>query len=83
MSSHTENLNELETIKAEKDNFLNHIEEIESIKLVYNIEGANSFNETLESEYLYYIENTCNELRDLINKLYEEKIRILSLTRYE
>jgi hypothetical protein len=85
MSSQNENqnLNELETIKAEQENFLTHLEEIESIKWIYNIEGANSCNESLECEYLYYIEDHCKELRELINKLYEEKIRILSQTKYE
>jgi hypothetical protein len=83
MTSPTENLNELETIKAEQDNFLNHLEEIESIRWVYNIEDANSYNEPIESEYLYYIEDHCRELRELINKLYEEKIRILLQTKYE
>jgi rRNA-processing protein FCF1 len=79
----TENVNELEAIKEEQNTFLNHLEEIEAIKCIYNVEGADSIHETLECEYLYYIETTCNELRELINKLYEEKIRILSQTKYE
>lgn len=83
MSLHNENLNELETIKAEQDTFLNHIDEIYAIKWNYTIEGANLCNESLECEYLYYIEDHCRELRELINKLYEEKIRILSQNRSE
>jgi hypothetical protein len=57
--------------KIEKDKFIYHINEIENISSIYNIDDMG--NESSEQEYLMYIEEHCIKLRELINKLYSNK----------
>ena len=70
-----ENEDIIQNIKSEQENFIYHINEIESISSVYNIEDMG--NESPEQEYLMYIEDHCRELRELIDKLYHTKLYII------
>ena len=65
----------IQSIKQEQEIFISHINEIENIRSIYDIEDMG--NESLEQEYLMYIEDHCSELRDLINKLYHTKLYIV------
>ena len=62
-------------IRKEREQFIYHINEIENIRSVYNIEDMG--NESPEQEYLMYIEDHCKELKDIINKLYDTKLYII------
>lgn len=58
-----------------KEQFINHINEIESLSYDYNIEDMG--NDSPEQEYIMYIQEHCNELRELIDKLYQAKLYII------
>jgi hypothetical protein len=60
---------------AIKEQFINHINEIESLTYDYNIEDMG--NDSPEQEYIMYIQEHCNELRELIDKLYQAKLYII------
>ena len=62
-------------IKEEQEKFIYHINEIENLSYLYNIEDMG--NESSEQEYLMYIEDHCKELRELIDKLYRTKLYIV------
>ena len=64
-----------QSIIQERAIFIHHINEIENISCVYNIEDMG--NESSEQEYLMYIEEHCKELRELIDKLYYTKLYII------
>ena len=65
----------LEKIREEQEKFIYHINEIENLSSDYNIEDMG--NESLEQEYIMYIEDHCRELRELIDKLYRTKLYII------
>ena len=65
----------IEKIKQEQEKFIYHINEIENLISDYNIEDMG--NESLEQEYIMYIEEHCRELRELIDKLYLTKLYII------
>ena len=65
----------IQAVKEEQEKFIYHINEIENLSyypypLYYN-------DESLEQEYLMYIEEHCKELRELIDKLYRTKLYII------
>ena len=64
-----------QNINEEHAHFISHLDALENINSVYCIEDMG--NESPEQEYLMYIEDCCNDLRDLINKLYAAKIYII------
>jgi hypothetical protein len=64
-----------QNINEEHAHFISHLDALENINSVYRIEDMG--NESPEQEYLMYIEDHCQELRDLINKLYAAKIYII------
>ena len=64
-----------QNIKDEHEYFIYHLDALENIDSVYNIEDMG--NESPEQEYLIYIADHCKELRELINKLYAAKIYII------
>lgn len=66
-------------IKEEHAHFISHLDTLENINGVYNIEDMG--NESPEQEYLMYIADKCQELRDLINKLYAAKIYIIECNK--
>jgi len=70
-----ENEEDIKNIKLEEEKFIYHINEIENIYSIYNIEDMG--NESPEQEYLMYIEDHCKELRELIKKLYHTKLYII------
>jgi hypothetical protein len=59
-------------IQSELDNFIHHINEIENIDNLYQIEDFG--NESQEQEYIMYIQEHCQKLKELIIKLYEIKL---------
>ena len=65
----------IEKIKQEQEKFIYHINELENLISDYNIEDMG--NESLEQEYIMYIEEHCKELRELIDKLYLTKLYII------
>ena len=65
----------IQAVKEEQEKFIYHINEIENLSCDYNIEDMG--NESLEQEYLMYIEEHCKELRELIDKLYRTKLYII------
>jgi len=74
-----ENENDTQTIRQEHEQFIYHLNEIEKIHGVYDIEDMG--NESPEQEYLMYIEDHCKELRELINKLYHTKLYIINTVK--
>ena len=70
-----ENDETIEMINTEREQFIYHIDQLENIECVYNIEDMG--NESPEQEYLMYIEEHCKELRELIDKLYRTKLYII------
>jgi len=68
-----------QNINEEHAHFISHLDAIENINGVYNIEDMG--NESPEQEYLMYIADKCQELRDLINKLYAAKIYIIECNK--
>ena len=70
-----ENDETIEMINTEREQFIYHIDQLENIECVYNIEDMG--NESPEQEYLMYIEDHCKELKCLINKLYDTKLYII------
>ena len=65
----------IKTVMQEQEKLIYHINEIENLINDYNIEDMG--NESLEQEYLMYIEEHCKELRELIDKLYRTKLYII------
>lgn len=66
---------DIQNITLEHEHFIYHINEIENIDCVYDIEDMG--NESPEQEYLMYIAEHCKELRELIDKLYRTKLYII------
>jgi hypothetical protein len=64
-----------QNINEDHAHFISHLDALENINGEYRIEDMG--NESPEQEYLMYIEDKCQELRDLINKLYAAKIYII------
>jgi hypothetical protein len=64
-----------QTIREEHEQFLYHLSELENIGSVYQIEDM--CNESPEQEYIMYIADHCQEIRELIEKLYEAKLYII------
>ncbi len=64
-----------ELVREEREQFINHINEIESLSYDYNIEDMG--NDSPETEYIMYIQDHCKELRELIDKLYQAKLYII------
>jgi hypothetical protein len=67
--------NVVQNIIEEQDKFIYHINEIENLSSDYNIEDMG--NDSPEQEYIMYIEESCRELREMINKLYLAKLYII------
>ena len=67
--------NVIQNIREEQDKFIYHINEIENLSSDYNIEDMG--NDSPEQEYIMYIEESCRELREMINKLYLAKLYII------
>jgi len=65
----------IQNIREEQDKFIYHINEIENLSSDYNIEDMG--NDSPEQEYIMYIEESCRELREMINKLYLAKLYII------
>ena len=65
----------VQNIREEQDKFIYHINEIENLSSDYNIEDMG--NDSPEQEYIMYIEESCRELREMINKLYLAKLYII------
>jgi hypothetical protein len=65
----------IKNISHEQEKFIYHINEIENLSSDYNIEDMG--NESLEQEYIMYMEEHCRELRELIDKLYRTKLYII------
>ena len=66
---------DIQIIINEQEKFIYHINEIENLTCDYQIEDMG--NESLEQEYIMYIEDHCKELRELIDKLYRTKLYII------
>ena len=66
---------DIQIIINEQEKFIYHINEIENLTCDYQIEDMG--NESLEQEYIMYIEDHCRELRELIDKLYRTKLYII------
>ena len=75
MEKENDNDDVIQAVKEEQEKFIYHINEIENLSCDYNIEDMG--NESLEQEYLMYIEEHCKELRELIDKLYRTKLYII------
>ena len=72
--------NNIQTVKQEHAEFIQHIEAIEYIERVYMVEDMGS--ESLELEYIIKIGQHCEELRRLIDKLYETNAQMNELIAY-
>uniref|UniRef100_A0A6C0EXP3 Uncharacterized protein n=1 Tax=viral metagenome TaxID=1070528 RepID=A0A6C0EXP3_9ZZZZ len=67
---------EIENANKERETFLNYIDDLHTIDCLYeHIEMDNNSQE--QEEILFYINEHCSELRELINKLYETKITLM------
>ena len=71
---------DIPALKQERAEFIKHIEAIEYIERVYMVEDMGS--ESLELEYIIKIGQHCEELRRLIDKLYETNSQMNELIAY-
>jgi hypothetical protein len=65
----------IQDIREEQEKFIHHINEIEILSSEYNIEDMG--NDSPEQEYIMCIEESCRELREIIDKLYRTKTYII------
>ena len=72
--------NNIQTVKQEHADFIQHIEAIEYIESAYMVEGMG--NGSLEQLYIIKIGQHCDELRRLIDKLYETNSQMNELIAY-
>ena len=72
--------NNFQAVKQEHAEFIQHIEAIEYIESAYMIEDMG--NESLELAYIIRIGEHCEELRRLIDKLYETNSQMNELIAY-
>ena len=71
---------DIPALKQEHAEFIQHIEAIEYIERVYMVEGMG--NGSFEQLYIIKIGQHCDELRRLIDKLYETNSQMNELIAY-
>lgn len=71
---------DIPALKQEHADFIKHIEAIEYIERVYMVEGMG--NGSFEQLYIIKIGQHCDELRRLIDKLYETNSQMNELINY-